>query len=174
MPPGMPTMMPSELASSVHTQLDAISSGIDVMFDDPSTGYIIVDGPLANLLCPPVAPAFDFSLELSAQFDDLKISLMLFSDFSLDIDIELPPCPTVDIGVDVETVFGLRAQAGAVIDCMHGTVDFFAEVVTPPTPEIEIICIQQPTVAPFVMEAFGQLEVAKSGVLTAALSAQAV
>lgn len=167
-------MQPSELADQLHMQLDGISSSIDVMFDDPSTGYIIVDGPIANLLCPPVAPAFDFSLELSAQFDDFKITLTLFGDFSLDIDVELPPCPTIDIGAEAETLFGLRAQAGATIDCMHGTVDFFAEVVTPPAPGIEVICVRQPSVTPFMMEAFGQLEIAKGAVLTAALGAQVV
>lgn len=165
-------IQPSELAGMAHAQLDAMSSSIDVMFDDPSTGYIIVDGPLANLLCPPIPAAFDFSLEISAQFDGFRATLLMFADFSLDIDIELPPCPTIDVGAEIETVFGLRAQANAVIDCMHGTVDFFAEVVTPP-PIVEVICVRQPTVAPFVMEAFGQIEVAKAGVLTAALSAQA-
>lgn len=168
-------IQPSELADQLHGQLDGITSSIDVMFDDPSTGYIIVDGPIANLLCPPVAPAFDFSLELSAQFDDFKVSLTLFSDFSLDIEAELPPCPTIDIGVEAETLFGLRAQAGATIDCMHGTVDFFAEVVTPPIPgSIEVVCVRQPSVTPFIMEAMGQLEIAKGAVLTAALGAQVV
>jgi len=167
-------MQPSDVASRAHAELDSISSNIDMMFDNPSTGYIIVDGPIANLLCPPIPSAFDFSLEISAQFEGFKVTLMLFSDFSLDIDIELPPCPTVAVGAGIDTVFGLRAQAGAVIDCMHGTVDFFAEVVTPPPPSIEVVCVRQPTVAPFIMEAFGQLEIAKGGVLTAALSAQAV
>ncbi|MBW2562070.1 MAG: hypothetical protein JRE40_14625, partial [Deltaproteobacteria bacterium] len=148
-------MQPSELAQLAHTQLDGISSGIDVMFDDQLTGYVIVDGPIANLLCPPVAPAFDFSIELSVQFDEFKVTLSMFGDFALDIDIELPPCPTIDIGAEVETVFGLRAQAGATLDCMHGTVDFFAEIVTPPMPGIEIVCVQQPSVTPFIMEAFG-------------------
>lgn len=167
-------MQPSELADQLHGQLDDITSGIDVMFDDPSTGYIIVDGPIASLLCPPVAPAFDFSLELSAQFDDFKVTLTLFGDFSLDVDVELPPCPTVDIGVEAETLFGLRAQAGASIDCMHGTVDFFAEIVTPPKPGITVACVRQPSVTPFIMEALGQFEVAKGAVLTAALGAQVI
>lgn len=166
-------MQPSELASELHSQLDSISSNIDVMFDDPSTGYIIVDGPLANLLCPPEPPAFDFSLEISAQFDLFKVTLTLFGDFSLDIDIELPPCPTIVVGAEVETVFGLRAEVGAVIDCMHAQVDFFASVVTPPPPNIEIICVRQPSLTPFIMESFGQVEIGKAGVLTAALSAQA-
>lgn len=165
-------MQPSELAGMAHMQLDAISSNIDVMFDDPSTGYVIVDGPLSNLLCPPIPAAFDFSLEIAVQFDSFRATLMMFADFSLDIDIELPSCPIIDIGAEIDTVFGLRAQASAVIDCMHGVVDLFAEVVTPP-PTVEVICVRQPTVAPFVMEAFGQIEVAKAGVLTAALSAQA-
>ena len=164
-------LQPLELADQLNAQLDDITSGIDVMFDDPSTGFIIVDGPIANLLCPPVLPAFDFSLELSAQFDLFKVTLTLFGGFSLDIDVELPPCPTIDIGVEVTTLLGLRAQAGAIIDCMHGTVDFFAEIVTP---SIDVVCVRQPSVAPFIMEAFGQLEIAKGAVLTAALGAQVV